>query len=106
MNHQLNLFMAKWFVYKRLKFYTYIVKMIHKEMMYQHLLLIKSLGLNKDVEHIIKMEYKYSLKEKSFKQNHRNVMTHLKYYIFINLKVNKKHKRRDTLLKTIKFFDT
>ena len=80
--------------------------MIHKEMMYKHLLLIKSLGLNKDVEHIIKMEYKYSLKEKTFKQNHRNVMTHLKYYIFINLKVNKKHKRRDTLLKTIKFFDT
>ena len=73
---------------------------------YKTLLLINSLVLNKDVNHNIKMEYKYGLLEKKYKLNYGNMITHLNYYSFINKKINKKHNRRDTLLKTIKFFDT
>lgn len=105
MEYQLNLFMAKWFIFRKLNFYSYIINKMNRELIYNHLLLIDSLHLNKDVCNIIKMDYKYSLKEKSFKQNYMEVITHLNYYIFINKKINKKHKRRDTLLKTIKFFD-
>lgn len=106
MEAQLNMFMAKWFIYKKLNFYFYIVKMIHKDMIYKNLLLINSLEINKDVKHIIKMEYKYGLLEKKYKLNYDNMITNLKYYIFINKKINKKHNRNDTLLKTIIFFDS
>lgn len=105
MEHQLNMFMAKWFMINKLKFYLYIVKMIHKDMIYKNLLLINSLEINNDMKYIIKMEYKYSLKEKKYKLNYDNMITHLNYYSFINKKINKKHNRKDTLLKSIKFFD-
>jgi len=105
MRHQLDTFLALWFIFKKLKFYMYIVKMIHKDIIYKNLLMINRLEINKDMRDIIRMEYKFSVLEKKYKLNYDNMITHLKYYIFINKKINKKHNRKDTLLKSIKFFD-
>lgn len=72
---------------------------------YNKLLLINSLDLPKEVCNKIQIEYKYNNLQKTFDERYINLVKHINYYSFLNIKINKRHKRRDTLLKTIKFFD-
>lgn len=73
---------------------------------YKKLLLIENLKLPNDILYIIKMNYKYDNLQKQFDTNKKNLINHINYYIFLNNKINKRHKRKDSLLKTILFFDT
>ena len=67
---------------------------------YKKLLMISQLQLPDDISNKIKMEYKYSLLQKKYDIDKIKLIQHLNYYIFLN----SKHKREDSLLKTIKFF--
>jgi len=69
------------------------------------LLMIDHINLPQDIQEIIKVNYKYEMLQKKYDRNKINLIQNLNYYIFLNIKINKKHKREDTLLKTIKFFD-
>ena len=69
---------------------------------YKKLLMISQ--LQDDISNKIKMEYKYSLLQKKYDIDKIKLIQHLNYYIFLNDKINSKHKREDSLLKTIKFF--
>ncbi len=73
---------------------------------YKKILFIENLKLPNDILYIIKMNYKYELLQKQFDANKKNLINHINYYIFLNNKINKRHKRKDSLLKTILFFDT
>jgi len=66
--------------------------------------MISRLQLPDDINTKIKMEYKYSHLQKKYDGDKIKLIQHLNYYIFLNHKINYKHKREDTLLKTIKFF--
>tara|TARA_R110001592_G_scaffold153500_2_gene381989 strand:+ start:1886 stop:2116 length:231 start_codon:yes stop_codon:yes gene_type:complete len=72
---------------------------------YKRLLMIDKLNLPNEITHKIKMDYKYSHLQKKYDTDKIKLIQHIKYYIFLNNKINNKHKRQDTLLKTILFFD-
>ncbi len=67
--------------------------------------MIDRLNIPQDLKHNIKIQYKYEMLQKNFDRDKINLIQNINYYIFLNKKINKKHKREDTLLKTIKFFD-
>ncbi len=69
------------------------------------LMLLKKMNLPDDILWKIKMEIKYEALQKKYDNNKINLIEHIKYYQFINVRINKRHKRQDTLLKTILFFD-
>ena len=73
--------------------------------LYKKLLMIDRLNIPQDLKHNIKFQYKYEMLQKNFDRDKINLIQNINYYIFLNKKINKKHKREDTLLKTIKFFD-
>ncbi len=73
--------------------------------MYKNILLIKSLKLPDDINNIIFLDYKYSMLQTKFKRDYNNVIEHLKHYIFLNKKLNRKEHKEYTLLHTIKYFD-
>jgi hypothetical protein len=73
--------------------------------MYKKILLIQSLNLPDELNNIIYLEYKYKMKQKKFKLDYDNLISHLNHYIFINKKTNKKNHKEYTLLQTIKYFD-
>ncbi len=69
------------------------------------LMLLKKMNLPDDILWKIKMEIKYEALQKKYDNNKINLIEHIKYYQFINVRINKRHRRQDTLLKTILFFD-
>lgn len=71
---------------------------------YNKLLMIGHLPIPDDLTHKIKMEYKYAHLQKKYDNDKIKLIQHLNYYIFLNYKINNKHKREDSILKTIKFF--
>lgn len=73
--------------------------------LYKKLLMIDHINLPHDIQRIIKVQYKFEMLQKKYDRNKINLIQNINYYIFLNKKINKKHKREDTLLKTIKYFD-
>jgi|TARA_R110000744_G_scaffold108861_2_gene206033 hypothetical protein len=73
--------------------------------MIKRLMMLKRLNLPDDILWRIKMEIKYEALQKNYDKEKINLLEHIKYYQFINVRINKRHKRQDTLLKTILFFD-
>tara|TARA_R110000787_G_scaffold74156_5_gene165020 strand:- start:4325 stop:4549 length:225 start_codon:yes stop_codon:yes gene_type:complete len=73
--------------------------------MIRKLMMLKKLNLPDDMLWKIKMEIKYDALQKNYDRDKINLLEHIKYYQFINVRINKRHKRQDTLLKTILFFD-
>ena len=69
------------------------------------LMMLNKINLPDDILWKIKMDIKYELLQKKYDNNKINLIEHIKYYQFINIRINKRHKRQDTLLKTILFFD-
>jgi len=73
--------------------------------MYKKILLINSLQLPSELKYNIYIDYKYNMLEIKYKRNYNNVLDHLKHYIFLNKKLNRKEHKEYTLLDTIKYFD-
>jgi hypothetical protein len=73
--------------------------------MIDKLLLIHELNLPSDINEMIMIEYKYSMLEIKYKRKHIELIKYLQYYMWLNKKMNKKDKTKDTLIKTIKEFD-
>tara|TARA_R110001592_G_scaffold2385_1_gene14169 strand:- start:8672 stop:8902 length:231 start_codon:yes stop_codon:yes gene_type:complete len=71
----------------------------------QKLLLINNLPLPFDLTEIIRVNLKYDLLEKKYKSNMTDVLDYLKYYEFLRIKLNRKYKTRDSLLKVIKTYE-
>ena len=73
--------------------------------MYKKILLINSLQLPSEINNIIYIDYKYNMLQVKYKRDYNNVLDHLKHYIFLNKKLNRKEHKEYTLLDTIKYFD-
>ena len=73
--------------------------------MIKKLMMLNKINLPDDILWKIKMEIKYEALQKNFNREKINLLEHIKYYQFINVRINKRHHRQDTLLKTILFFD-
>tara|TARA_R110001592_G_scaffold342978_1_gene633088 strand:- start:12215 stop:12472 length:258 start_codon:yes stop_codon:yes gene_type:complete len=69
------------------------------------LILIKNLNLPDDINHKIKLLYKYDLLETKYKKQKQTLNKHIQYYFFLNKKINKKDNVKQSILKTIKEFD-
>jgi len=67
----------------------------------QKLLLINNLPLPFDLTEIIRVNLKYDLLKRKYKSYKIDVLDDLKYYEFLRLKLNRKYKTRDSLLKVI-----
>ena len=72
---------------------------------YTKLLLINNLNLPDDINMKIKTNYKYKMMQNKFKRDMDWCIKHIGYYEFLKNKINRKHKSRDTLLKTIRTYD-
>jgi hypothetical protein len=73
--------------------------------LYTKLNLIKSLPLPDDINNVIKVDYKYKMLEKKYRQNMETCINEITYYEFLKNKLNRKFKTKDTLLKTIKMYE-
>ena len=69
------------------------------------LILIKNLNLPDEINHNIKLFYKYEMLEKKYKKDYKTLINHIQYYFFLNKKINKKDNINESILKTIKEFD-
>lgn len=69
------------------------------------IILIQNLNLPDEINHKIKLFYKYDMLDKKYKKDHKTLMNHIQYYFFLNKKINKKDNINESILKTIKEFD-
>ena len=70
------------------------------------LLLIKSLELPSEIQDKILIEYKYDmLHESIYIPRSKKLIDHMQYYFWLNKKLNKKDKAKESIIKTIKEFD-
>lgn len=69
------------------------------------LILIKNLNLPDDINHEIKLLYKYDLLQTKYNKQKITLNKHIQYYFFLNKKINKKDNVKQSILKTIKEFD-
>jgi hypothetical protein len=63
------------------------------------------LPLPDDINNVIKVDYKYKMLEKKYRQNMETCINEITYYEFLKNKLNRKFKTKDTLLKTIKMYE-
>ena len=70
------------------------------------LIAINNLPLNKDVIHtLINRHVKYDMYIKEYKKHFNKTIDHIQYYMWLNIKINKKDGLSHSLLHTIREFD-
>ena len=70
------------------------------------LIAINNLPLNKDVIHtLINRHVKYDMYIKEYKKHFNKTIDHIQYYMWLNIKINKKDNVSHSLLQTIRDFD-
>lgn len=70
------------------------------------LIAINNLPLNKDVIHtLINRHVKYDMYIKQYKKQFNKTIEHIQYYMWLNIKINKKDGLNNSLLQTIREFD-
>ncbi len=69
------------------------------------LILIKNLNLPDEINHEIKIFYKYEMLKDKYKKDYRKTIDHMKYYFFLNKRTLIKEGVDESIVKTIKEFD-
>lgn len=73
--------------------------------LYTKLNLINSLPLPDDLNNVIKVDFKYKMLEKKYRQNMEMCINEITFYEFLKNKLNRKFNEKNTLLKTIKMYE-
>ena len=70
------------------------------------LIAINNLPLNKDIINtLINRHVKYDMYVKKYKKQFSKTIDHIQYYMWLNIKINKKDGLENSLLQTIRDFD-